>query len=121
MVRAYAVHCYSARASGRQKGLKIRFYKFCQKETVIRKARELNEIIFQGNKIQIYHRISVSTLQKRQEEKKKIANPERWRGLLLWFPQQALFCILWAISQYEGLERQRNCRGKILKIFSLVA
>lgn len=71
MLRAYAVHCYSARASGRQKGLKIRFYKFCQKETVIRKARELNEIIFQGNKIQIYHRISVSTLEKRQEEKKK--------------------------------------------------
>lgn len=69
MVRAYGVHYCSARGSGRQKGLKIRFYYFCQKKKkdIIRKAREFNEIIFQGNKIQIYHRISVSTLEMRQE------------------------------------------------------
>lgn len=67
MVKTYGVHYYSARASGRQKGLKIRFYYFCQKEAILRKARELNEIIFQGNKKQIYHRIPVSTLEMRQE------------------------------------------------------
>lgn len=67
MVRAYGVHYHSARASGRQKSLKIRFYYFCQKEAIIRKARELNGINFQENKIQIYHRISVSTLEMRQE------------------------------------------------------
>jgi len=119
MVSACGVHYYSAGASDRQKGLKIRFYFFCQKEAIIRKARELNKIIFQGNKIQIYHRISVSTLETRQELK-KIANSERWRGLLLWLPQQALFCILWTTLQYEGLEKQRNCGGRILKIFFLV-
>lgn len=67
MVRGYAIHYYSARASVRQKVLEIRSYYFCQKEAIMRKARELNRIIFQGNKIQIYHRIPVSTLEMRQE------------------------------------------------------
>lgn len=67
MVRAYGVPYYSARASCRQKGLKRRFYYFCQKEAIIRKVREVNGIIFQGNEIQIYHRISVSALEMRQE------------------------------------------------------
>lgn len=67
MVRTYAVFHYTARASGRHKHLKIRFHSFCQKEAIIKKSRELNEIIFQGNKIPIYHRISVSTLGMKQE------------------------------------------------------
>jgi len=66
MIRVHGVHYCTPRASGRQKDL-MKFHYFCQKQAIIKKARELKEIIFHGNNIPIYHRISVSTLGRRWE------------------------------------------------------